>query len=63
MLVLSRKRAERIFIGDDIVLTVVGISRMGTVRLGIDAPRDVKVQREEVAVLQDEHLADGRLGP
>jgi carbon storage regulator len=63
MLVLSRKKRERIFIADDIVLTVIGISKAGTVRLGIEAPRDMKVQREEVAVAADQHLADGRLGP
>ena len=62
MLVLTRKRDERIFIGDDIVLVVVGI-RGDKVRLGIQAPSGVVIQREELAIAVDEHLADGRQGP
>lgn len=48
MLVLSRHRDQRIEIGDGIVITVVDI-RGDKVRLGIDAPPDVPVHREEVA--------------
>lgn len=48
MLVLSRRSQERIFIGDDIVIQVVYIDR-GKVRLGITAPKDVPVNREEIA--------------
>jgi carbon storage regulator len=47
MLVLTRKRDEKIMIGDDIVITVVEI-RGDKVRLGIEAPRDIRVDREEV---------------
>jgi carbon storage regulator len=47
MLVLTRKVGERILIGDDIVITVLD-SRGDGVRIGIDAPRGVKIQREEV---------------
>ena len=47
MLVLSRKYNESIKIGDDIVITVVEI-RGDKVRLGIDAPKNVSVHREEV---------------
>jgi len=47
MLVLSRKRDERIMIGDDISLLVVDI-RGDKVRLGIEAPSDVTVHRKEV---------------
>ena len=47
MLVLTRKVGERILIGDDIVITVLD-SRGEGVRIGIDAPRGVKIQREEV---------------
>ncbi len=47
MLVLSRKHGQRILIGDDIVITVVRISR-DKVRIGIDAPRYVLILREEV---------------
>ncbi len=47
MLVLSRRQDERIIIDDNIVITIVEI-RGDTVRLGIDAPRDIPVHREEV---------------
>jgi carbon storage regulator len=47
MLVLSRKADGRIMIGDDIIITVVSI-RGDVVRLGIDAPAEVPVHREEV---------------
>jgi carbon storage regulator len=47
MLVLSRKKNEAIVINSDIVITVVEI-RGDKVRLGIVAPKDVPVHREEV---------------
>lgn len=47
MLVLSRKKNESIVINNDIVITIVEI-RGDKVRLGIVAPRDVSVHREEV---------------
>ncbi|TCU46866.1 carbon storage regulator CsrA [Curtobacterium sp. PhB146] len=47
MLVLTRKVGERILVGDDIVITVLD-ARGDGVRIGIDAPRGVKIQREEV---------------
>ena len=47
MLVLSRKKDEKIMIGDDISLMVIEI-RGDKVRLGIDAPKHVAVHREEV---------------
>ena len=47
MLVLSRKRDEKIVIGDRIVITVVEV-RGDKVRLGIEAPTDVPVHRQEV---------------
>jgi len=47
MLVLSRHRDESIMIGDDIVVTIVDI-RGDKVRLGIDAPSDIPVHRQEV---------------
>ncbi|MHA7219174.1 carbon storage regulator CsrA [Arthrobacter sp. MDT1-48-3] len=47
MLVLTRKVGEQILIGDDIVITVLD-SRGDGIRIGIDAPRGVKIQREEV---------------
>lgn len=48
MLVLSRKLGEKIIIGDNICITVVKIDR-NQIRLGIEAPTDVLVFREEIA--------------
>jgi carbon storage regulator len=47
MLVLGRKENERLIIDGKIVVTVVRASN-GTVRLGIDAPPNISVQREEI---------------
>lgn len=47
MLVLSRRVGERLVIGNDIVVTVLDVRSDG-VRLGIDAPRDVKITRAEI---------------
>ena len=47
MLVLSRKLGERIYINDNIVISIVEIDR-GKVRLGIEAPKDVEILREEL---------------
>lgn len=47
MLVLSRKKNERIMINNDIIITVIDI-RGDKVRLGIQAPEGVSVHREEV---------------
>ncbi len=57
MLVLSRKIGERILIGDDITVTVVRISQ-GIVRIGIEAPRDMSVVREEVIVHESEEPSE-----
>ncbi len=57
MLVLSRHRDESIIIGDDIVITIVDV-RGDKVRLGIDAPTDIPVHRQEVYdAIQRERLA------
>lgn len=47
MLVLSRRLGDKIKIGENIWITVVDIDR-GKVRIGIDAPRNVVVMREEL---------------
>ena len=47
MLVLSRKKDEKIIIGDNITVMVIEI-RGDKVRLGIDAPKEVSVHRQEV---------------
>lgn len=47
MLVLSRKVGASILIGDDIVVTVLRIAR-GSIRLGITAPKDVAIVRDDL---------------
>jgi carbon storage regulator len=56
MLVLSRKQDEKIIIGDSITLMVVAIQG-DKVRLGIEAPKDVSIHREEVyqAIQRERH--------
>ena len=54
MLVLSRKTNERIIIAEgEIIITVVGVRRDGSVKLGIDAPDDIPIHREEVQISID----------
>ena len=48
MLVVSRKPGERILIGDKIAITVVKVAS-GAVRLGVEAPAEMAVMREELA--------------
>jgi carbon storage regulator len=48
MLILTRKIGEKILIGDGITVVVCQVSR-GEVRLGIEAPADVRILREEIA--------------
>jgi carbon storage regulator len=52
MLVLSRRLGEKIYIGENICITVVDIDR-GKIRLGIEAPRDVPIYREEILPLKN----------
>jgi carbon storage regulator len=49
MLILTRKPGEVIRIGNDITVTVLSVQGQ-QVRLGIDAPKDVSVDREEIAI-------------
>ncbi|MFO0884915.1 MAG: carbon storage regulator CsrA [Pirellulales bacterium] len=63
MLVLSRHRDESIMIGDDIVVTIVDI-RGDKVRLGINAPNEVPVHRQEVfEAIQRENRKASQLSP
>jgi carbon storage regulator len=48
MLVLTRRQYERITIGDDISIEVVEVRPNGQVRIGVEAPIEVPVHREEV---------------
>lgn len=47
MLVLTRRKGEKINVGDDIVITVLDIKR-NQVKIGIDAPEEVDVHRKEI---------------
>ena len=59
MLVLSRKPGEKILIGDNVTITIVRIGP-NTVRLGIDAPREMNIVREELC--QTARVGDGLNG-
>jgi carbon storage regulator len=63
MLVLSRHRDESIMIGDDVIVTIVDI-RGDKVRLGIQAPHDIPVHRQEVyEAIKRENERASRLQP
>ena len=63
MLVLSRQRDESIIIADNIKITIVDI-RGDKVRLGIDAPKEIPVHRQEVYdAIKRENQKSSRLGP
>jgi carbon storage regulator len=47
MLILTRRIGEALIVGDDVNITVLGI-KGNQVRLGINAPKDVSVHREEI---------------
>lgn len=61
MLVLSRKEAERVEIGDNVVMTIVAL-RGGKVRVGFEAPPGIKILRGEVAE-RDRQAAEERQHP
>jgi carbon storage regulator len=58
VLVISRKRGERICLGDDVIVTVLEVVG-STVRLGIEAPDEVRIYRHEIweAVKQENKAA------
>jgi carbon storage regulator len=58
MLVLQRKFGEKILIGDDIVIEITYLDR-GRVRLGITAPPDVRIDREELRQRIEDEGANG----
>jgi carbon storage regulator len=63
VLVLSRQRDESIMIGDNIVVTIVDI-RGDKVRVGINAPTEIPVHRQEIyEAIQRENLRASRVEP
>jgi len=58
MLVLSRKVGEKILIGDNIAVTVVRVAQ-GVVRIGVEAPEEMPIVREEIK----DQLKTARQGP
>ena len=58
MLILTRKTGETVMIGEEVTVTVLGV-KGNQVRLGINAPRDISVHREEIYVrIKGEHSLD-----
>ena len=59
MLILTRKVNETLMVGDDVSVTVLGI-KGGQIRIGINAPSDVAVHRQEVyeKILQERKAAE-----
>ena len=60
MLILTRRVGEKIVIGEDVTVTVLSV-KGNQVRIGIDAPRDVAVNREEIyqRILKEQKALNG----
>mgnify|MGYP005843744451 CR=1 FL=1 len=59
MLILTRRVGETLMVGDEVTVTVLGV-KGNQVRLGVNAPKEVAVHREEIYLrIQHEKAADG----
>ena len=47
MLILTRKVGEKLMVGNDVIVTIVGV-KANQVRIGVNAPKDLTVHRQEV---------------
>jgi carbon storage regulator len=61
MLILTRRVGETLMIGDEVTVTVLGV-KGNQVRIGVNAPRDVTVHREEIYERIKREQADDQLG-
>ncbi|MFN3712807.1 MAG: carbon storage regulator CsrA [Alcanivoracaceae bacterium] len=62
MLILTRRVGETLMVGDEVTVTVLGV-KGNQVRLGVNAPKEVAVHREEIYLrIQHEKAADGDQG-
>ena len=62
MLILTRRVGETLMIGDDVTVTVLGV-KGNQVRIGVNAPRDVSVHREEIYERIKKEQSEKRLTP
>lgn len=60
MLVLSRRCGESVMINDNIKISILGISK-GQIKIGFEAPKEMKVHREEIYNKIQQENADGQL--
>ncbi|NUF48304.1 MULTISPECIES: carbon storage regulator CsrA [unclassified Gilliamella] len=60
MLILTRRVGETLIIGDDVVITILGV-KGNQVRIGINAPKEVSIHREEIynKIHQHQDVNDG----
>ncbi len=62
MLILTRRRTETVVIGDNITITVLDV-KGGRVRIGVNAPREIIVNREEILEKTQEGTSDAARSP
>ena len=62
MLILTRRVGETLMVGDDVTVTVLGV-KGNQVRLGVNAPKEVAVHREEIYLrIQNEKTSESEIG-